>query len=332
MGASLKLILALAASLAWPLDARAEDAAPASATPCKGKVLPGADAAAARAGGMRNAEGLLWRVERPGLVPSFLFGTIHSSDPSAIAVARKAAENVKGAKIVATELGGPFDAYAKGEMAAALLVKAIDKEQDTFAAFGSPKDAELAEKYVVEHHMSLELAHHFRLWFLGAVLGLPSCEVERQKLEMPDVDGLIAQSGVDAGVKVIGLETVEEQAAVLASISPRTGAEVLLGAARRPELADDGYVTLLAMYKAGRPAEILRVIDAVAELTPAERAAQKEFIAALLVGRNAIMAARAKPLLDAGGAFVAVGALHLPGKDGLVERVRAMGFRVEKVW
>ena len=44
------------------------------------------------------------------------------------------------------------------------------------------------------------------------------------------------------------------------------------------------------------------------------------------------MAARAAPLLAAGGAFIAVGALHLPGKSGLIARFRAMGYRVVNVW
>ena len=44
------------------------------------------------------------------------------------------------------------------------------------------------------------------------------------------------------------------------------------------------------------------------------------------------MVERAEPLLARGGAFIAVGALHLSGKEGLVERLRAAGYRVTKVW
>jgi len=51
-----------------------------------------------------------------------------------------------------------------------------------------------------------------------------------------------------------------------------------------------------------------------------------------LVGRNEVMAERAAPRLEAGGAFIAVGALHLSGKEGLVERFRALGYRVTPLW
>jgi uncharacterized protein YbaP (TraB family) len=53
---------------------------------------------------------------------------------------------------------------------------------------------------------------------------------------------------------------------------------------------------------------------------------------ALLQNRNEIMADRTTPLLASGGAFIAVGALHLAGKTGLVEQFRADGYTVTKVW
>jgi uncharacterized protein YbaP (TraB family) len=40
------------------------------------------------------------------------------------------------------------------------------------------------------------------------------------------------------------------------------------------------------------------------------------------------MAERALPFLEEGGAFIAVGALHLPGEAGLVELLRAKGYTV----
>ena len=64
----------------------------------------------------------------------------------------------------------------------------------------------------------------------------------------------------------------------------------------------------------------------------AERAAEDAFMRALLQDRNATMAERAAPLLAAGGAFIAVGALHLSGKTGLVERFRADGYTVTREW
>jgi hypothetical protein len=48
----------------------------------------------------------------------------------------------------------------------------------------------------------------------------------------------------------------------------------------------------------------------------------------LIEKRNRLMFELADDLLKEGGAFIAVGALHLPGKDGLVELIRGSGYKV----
>jgi hypothetical protein len=52
------------------------------------------------------------------------------------------------------------------------------------------------------------------------------------------------------------------------------------------------------------------------------------FTQTAIVDRNLRMAERLEPILEQGGVFVAVGALHLPGPDGLFELLRAQGYRI----
>ena len=51
----------------------------------------------------------------------------------------------------------------------------------------------------------------------------------------------------------------------------------------------------------------------------------------IITDRNVNMRNRAKPLIDRGSAFIAVGALHLPGKNGLVTLFRDAGYTVTPV-
>jgi hypothetical protein len=51
----------------------------------------------------------------------------------------------------------------------------------------------------------------------------------------------------------------------------------------------------------------------------------------LRVERNNTFVAAARPLVDEGGAFIAVGAGHIAGPAGLVELFRRAGYRVEHV-
>ena len=302
---------------------------------CRGEDLtqvPGLAAArASRQDDFLNADGLLWRIEKPGVAASYLFGTIHSTDDSALVVARRAAEQIHGSKVVATELGGPLDAMAKANIGAATLAKALDREHDTFEGVG-PKDRLSIEKLVSDQGLPAEFVHHLKLWFLAILTAMPSCEMKRQALDMPEVDQLLAATAKNSGVKVIGLETPAEQLETFAQIRPDLAATLLAVAARDKRLSDDVYATMLRLYRESRPTEILAIAYIVGDLSDSERASQDEFTRLLLIGRNAAMAERAEPLLREGGAFIAVGALHLSGKDGLVARLRAAGYTVSKVW
>lgn len=291
-----------------------------------------AAAEAARADDLVNADGLMWRIEKPNLAPSYLFGTIHSTDDSALEVARRAAELIKGAEVVATELGGPIDSIERANLTAAMLAEALDRDHDTFEGVIPPEDRELIETFLVGQGYPAAFAHHLKPWFLAILTALPTCEAAREALNLPEVDQFLAQTAKDLGVKVIGLETPQQQLDAIATMRPEVAATLLTLTAREPGMNDDLYATMLRLYRESRPAEILPISDAVGGLSEAERSAQDEFMRVLLVDRNAVMAERAAPLLASGGAFIAVGALHLTGKDGLIERFRADGYAVTKLW
>jgi uncharacterized protein YbaP (TraB family) len=279
-----------------------------------------------------NGEGLLWKIEKPGLAPSYLYGTMHSTNAAAIALAQRAAVEIDGAKSVATELGGPFDSARKLDLGAGMLKAALSPGEDTFARMMSKTDAEAVDAFLATRGFPSQMTHHLKLWFVAASIGLPKCEVEGERLGLTEVDQMIAQIGRDHGLPVVGLETIEEQTKTLASVPDALAAELLVASAKAPNLNDDGYATLLSLYLQKRPSAAIAVLDAVPGLTKEQRDAEVEFTRLLLVGRNEIMMARAAPLLDKGGAFIAVGAFHLTGKNGLIELARAAGYRVTKVW
>ena len=331
------LVLACLAS-----PALADDAPGAgNPTACKGRDLFEANAVAPkalaqaearRADELVNAQGLLWRIEKPDRAPSYLFGTIHSTDDRAAELARTAAAHILGAKVVATELGGPFDKFATAELGAKMMVKAITKDGDTLAAIGAPGDVALVETFLATRGVNSELAHHLKLWFLAAVATTAPCEARRQQIGFPPVDQIIAETGKAFGVKVVGLETIDEQTEILASLDPALAVTILTSSARRPVFDEDSYATMLDLYQRKNPGEILPAMDASGVLTAEELKAEDEFTAHLLGARNEIMVERAAPLIEDGPAFIAVGALHLIGKGGLIELLRARGYSVTKVW
>jgi hypothetical protein len=67
------------------------------------------------------------------------------------------------------------------------------------------------------------------------------------------------------------------------------------------------------------------------EMSPDNSTDYADFEQRIVIDRNKTMATRAKPILDGGSAFMAVGALHLPGNEGVIELLRKDGFNVSSL-
>ncbi|MGC1269788.1 MAG: TraB/GumN family protein [Croceibacterium sp.] len=142
-------------------------------------------------------------------------------------------------------------------------------------------------------------------------------------------DGLDSANGVDRallaqGRPVIGLESFARQFDLFDRLTPQDQSVLLVEAARETDGADE-ETELARAWLRGDIARLERE-DKTGIL------ADPELRAALLVGRNRDWAARIAPLLDQGRRpFVAVGAGHMLGPDGLPALLAARGYRVERL-
>jgi uncharacterized protein YbaP (TraB family) len=92
----------------------------------------------------------------------------------------------------------------------------------------------------------------------------------------------------------------------------------------------DAMATEIELYREERPAFITFLGRRVPQFkTEAEVSTILENL--LIHDRNLRMRDRLLPLLTKGGSFVAVGAMHLIGQDGLVELLSAAGYTVTRI-
>jgi uncharacterized protein YbaP (TraB family) len=245
--------------------------------------------------------------------------------------ANAAAPYAETATAVATELG-ILDDKAKRNLGAQMLQRSLVPDADTWAGQIEGEDAARVGAMLTDKGVALEMAHHLKLWMLEISIALPPCETQAQMAGLPMVDEFLANDAKAHEVPVVGLESLDEQMDTIAGVPDDVAAMQLKIAARDPAYADGAYASLLSLYGQKRPAAVLAYLDLKSRLSEAERRSGDEMTKRLLGDRNGHMAARAAPLLDKGGAFIAVGALHLSGKGGLIELFRAQGYTVSKVW
>ena len=274
-------------------------------------------------------EGLLWRIEKPGVAPSHLFGTFHAGDPRLIAVANKAQPLIRRAAVVATELGD-MSQSAKAMAMAGTLISGVSADNRSLALVeGEEKRAALA-RLGEERGLDKASLDAMAPWMLVGLFALPVCELGRADREI--VDEKVMTTARTAKVAIEALESVEEQLDAIKSIDPKLIGDYLGVIAERPALIDDGFATMVSLYAASRVGAIEAAMKHGLKLTPKQSLLTEDVSKRLVTDRNKVMAQRATPLLEKGNAFVAVGALHLVGEQGIVELLRKDGWSATKVW
>ena len=277
-----------------------------------------------------NGDHRLWRVTAPGGAVSHLYGTMHVSDPTIVALPPDAQAAFDAAETVVIETTDVLNE----EAAAAAMLGRPDlmafTDGRTLLDLMDEEEAALLATALESRGMTLEGVKALKPWVLLGALALPECELAARD---DFLDVALARTAQAEGRAVEGLETAVEQLDAMASLPLDMHVDGLVGSARLGDAMDDVFRTMGLMYREGEIGGIWPVLQAASEhLAPGAEMAESDMVAfeeAVVTARNRTMAERAAPLLDRGGAFVAVGALHLPGEAGLVELLRAAGYTVE---
>jgi uncharacterized protein YbaP (TraB family) len=328
--ASLLFLLAFAATLVMAVGrANAEPVA------CTGKDMlaelkqgdPAKYAAVeAEAAKVENGKGLLWKIEKPGVAPSFLFGTMHVTDPrvTTLMPAAQAAYDAAGTVVIETT-----EVLDQQKMMASIMQKPelmMFTDQTTLASLLPPGDADFVNKALEARGIPPYSVAKMKPWIITTMLSVPACELQRKAGGAPVLDARLAQDAVAGGKKLEGLETAVEQLEAMASLPIQFHVQGLIDTLKVGARMDDANETMILLYVSGDIGTVWPLFRATLPGGETDVAFEKTMITA----RNHTMANRAGPILDAGNAFIAVGAMHLPGPEGLVSLLRQAGYAVSR--
>jgi uncharacterized protein len=163
-------------------------------------------------------------------------------------------------------------------------------------------------------------------WVVTSLIGKSVCEAKRAATNFTLDQSLVFQAQL-SNVPVLGLETISEQLHVFADFSIEDEVKMMLDALSPQVPHEDVLATLINLYQQRRVTVALLLARKYGNSAGLGHLNER-FTTALLGKRNVNMAKRAAPLIDKGQAFIAVGALHLAGDDGVVELLRKAGYQV----
>ena len=281
------------------------------------------------AGNVKNSQAVLWRIERDGRPASHLFGTVHVPHPTVSQISDDTLDALRASRVVALEGGRvPREELPYVIAQANKLTTADDTPLQKFL---SDDELKQVEKSISRAGYSPSLARRIRPWVAAMFLTGGDCADLRRRAPTQSLDEALVEEATRASIKVVGLETILEQYQSIASIDSKAQGMWLRSNLATHHRRNDIIATIAELYRFRRIDAVWKLTRALAhdvEISDQELAAVRD---GLVTKRNERLFRRSLPLVEAGGAFVAVGAMHLLADDGLVERFRRHGFTVTQV-
>lgn len=278
------------------------------------ECAPLAGGAAPDIGAIVHRRGLLWRITAPGGAESTLLGTMHVADPRVNAVRDAARPRFDAADTFVMEVILDGETIAALQRAMFYAGDANLRETLGEALF------ERAAAAMRAYGLGPEIVARMKPWAVFLTLSQPAGQSGAA------LDLALMLDAQAAGKSVIGLETVAEQIGLFETLEEHEQIAFLREMACHHEVFQAEIEDMVERYAA-------RDLAGLSELSLRHVAAHNQaFVDALLWQRNERMLERLVPVIDAGDAFIAVGALHLPGTRGLLQSLERDGYTVEMIY
>ena len=252
--------------------------------------------------------GLLWKLEAPSGKVSYLLGTIHTDDPRVTEFSPKITEAFAQTDVFMLETLPPRNPsifmMPQGSVAELLTEKEFDQVR-ALADF---------------HSMHIEAAMRMKPWLLAVIFDLPKPKA------VYSMDELLMAKAEEQLKTIKGLEQTQEHFSVLDSVSINDQMVMLRAVLKRSQRDKErDFEKLLKTYQSGDLKKIGELDDKVTGgMLP--KALWESMRVKLIDERNVGMADGLIAQANDNAVFAAVGASHLAGEGGILNRLRAVGF------
>ena len=271
-------------------------------------VLP---VAGLRAQGPQNS--LLWEVTGNGLKkPSYVYGTIHIPDKRVFAFNDSVLPKLQHSDAFASEIA--LTPANEARMAKASILDNGKKLKDFF----TQKEYQKLTDYLKRNGYDIEQLQQFKPF-----VGISLVSRGQVKSDMPYVvDEYLSGKAKESGKELLGIEDVEEQ---LALIDKLPVSEMIASIDDTSDAAEAKEMDEMVMAYAN--ADLDKLQQLIMKFEVEEKMMGKQ----LLTDRNYTMADRMAVMFKKQSVFAAIGAGHLPGKEGVLQLLRNKGYTVKPI-
>ncbi len=260
--------------------------------------------------------GMLWKIEGRGNRPSYILGTIHSGDERVMRLPEEVSRRFGEAASFSMEV--KMDMSTIMQSASAMF---LSGGKDLKEILGDDLFAQVNQA-MAGRGAPDSMLRMLKPWAVIVLLSAPPSS------SMVFLDTMLSKRALEQGKNVHGLESPEEQLGVFESMSMEEQVEMLKTTLRK---LPDMPALIEEMIQAYVADDLLELAELGLSSMGGDDGVDERFLKRINEDRNRRMAARMMPRLDEGGAFIAVGALHLPFETGILNLLAQKGCTVTPV-
>jgi uncharacterized protein YbaP (TraB family) len=276
----------------------------------------------------RTAHTLLWEITKDGIeTKSYLYGTIHVRDKRVFGLSDSILAAIHNSKLFVAEALVDEDEVKK--LLPHLLLPPEIKLQNLIGK----RDYKVLVEILKSKNMGIYRLVIKKMKPLLVATLLEESAMPKDKQEL--LDEHLQTLAKNKKIPIIGLETAQEQMSAIDSIPLDEQTQMLkaiieerrnnkVKPAKDKSAAND-YETLLSLY-------LSQNIDALSQLAnKMDTSERNNFSKYLLDDRNTVMAERIAKITDEQPTFIAIGAAHLGGANGVITLLRKRNYQVRPI-
>ncbi len=266
----------------------------------------------------RSEKGLLFTIEHCRHPASYIFGTLHTDDPEIIANLKPVFKTASESQLALFELEmGP---EVEQQVAHHMLIPGTSAQGLKSIVGTRTFDQLNKEIQSILPQFTPQIVNRYKPWAAAILLQYPPGSGDGVVL-----DDRLQKSAQAVGIQVRGLEDVEEQFSIFERLSRTDQVSLLRDTLEHMEDIKENNDALTKLYKE-HDLKGIGILGEEAFDDSDDPRLQTYLREAVMYRRSENMLERLLPHLKKGKVFTAVGALHLPGKRGILHGLEQEGY------
>ena len=265
---------------------------------------------------VKYGTGILWKISGKERIPSYLFGTIHVADQRILDLPEQVTRALGETDLFVMEALPELEQAAM--FSDMMFFRDGNRLDKLITAPIFEKTVEIMKQYMIPE----QVVAIMKPWAAYVTMNYPP-----QSGAVLDLE-LMARASLN-GKDIKGLESMAEQGEIFNKLPVSTQVRLLTDTVCHYDTVVDDIEEMKEFYLNQDTGGLYNYTN---RYSIKDDAIYMDLMNNLLTRRNHTMADRMQDILNKGNAFIAIGALHLPGDEGVLNLLNKRGYYISKVY